>query len=186
MENWNAESPKENPPGHHQFLFRLQTGEQADISSFASKLREDAQLIGAVYADKLSPHNLRHIRIAECGEDWDMDREEIKHVSAHEQGQHEQVYKDRDVKKLLSVSCKREPERLPSSYNDKIFGTEVGKMPIGSFKAIHLPVGCYTKSEDTVGRGPVRELMPIEHVTKRSVEPLRTKFKQQADTLLQS
>ena len=59
-------------------------------------------MIGAVYADKLSPHNLRHIRIAECGEDWDMDREEIKHVSAHEQGQHEQVYKDRDEKKLLS------------------------------------------------------------------------------------
>ena len=102
VENWNDEAPKENPPGHHQFLFRLQTGGQADISSFASKLREDAQLIGAVYADKLSPHNLRHIRIAECGEDWDMDRPEIKHVSAHEQGQHEQVYKDRDVKKLLS------------------------------------------------------------------------------------
>ena len=64
VENWNDETPKENPPGHHQFLFRLQTGGQADISSFTSKLREDAQLIGAVYADKLSPHNLRHIRIA--------------------------------------------------------------------------------------------------------------------------
>jgi hypothetical protein len=102
VENWNDEAPKENPPGHHQFLFRLQTGGQADISSFASKLREDAQLIGAVYADKLSPHLLRHIRIAECGEEWDMSPDDNKHVTAHEPGQFEKVYKDRDVKKLLS------------------------------------------------------------------------------------